>query len=371
MFLVKRIVGEKWCDSGAGGMSLRRCPLLVDGRSAGVSCSRLQLSGWRPGLPEAVFTEDGVEQAADKPAHVRSLAGSRDGVPVAMGRLQPLRLYAGKEGRLRESGSAMSGMASSSKELSTGSSPVAEAVAPEPDAVEYPEGHWIAQSVWHGDAVRLATAALHHHFRDRDDVLVAMELVVYYVRGDNRVWLQPDVQVVFGVEPEGNRSTFKVWEEGKAPDFVLEVASPSTAKHDARYKAGEYARIGVSEYWRLDPEGALMGTALEGYAMTGGRYESVEAVERSGRGRHLRSRVLGLDLRSRKRDGATVLVFTDPRTGEEFDGALEEAERRRRIAEDRADAERDRADAAEDRVRALEERLRNRASRTRPSGLDS
>ncbi len=268
----------------------------------------------------------------------------------------------------------------------------AAAAAGEPDAVEYPERQWIAQSVWHGDAVLLATAALRNRFRDREDVLVAMELVVYYERGDNAAWLQPDVQVVFGVGRGGNRSTYRVWAEGKAPDFVLEVASPSTAEHDARYKAGEYARIGVREYWRLDPEGALMGTALEGYAATGGRYEPVESVERPGRGRHLRSRVLGLDLCSRKRDGATVLVFADPRTGEEFDGALEEAERRRRIAEDRATAERDRADAerdralaaedrvtaerdralaAEDRVQKLEERLRSVASRSRPSGLDS
>ena len=277
-------------------------------------------------------------------------------------------------------------------------SPVAEAAPSDSDTVEYPERQWIAQSVWHGDAIRLATNALRSCFRDREDVLVAMELVVYYQRGDNTAWLRPDVQVVFGVARGGNRSTYKVWEEGKVADFVLEVASPSTAEHDARYKAGEYARIGVREYWRLDPEGTLMGTALEGYAATGGRYEPVEAVERPGGGRHLRSRVLGLDLRSRKRDGATVLVFADPRTGEEFDGVLEEAERRRRIAEDRADAERnradsergradaaedqasaervranaerDRADAAEDRVRALEERLRNRASRNRPSGLD-
>ena len=272
----------------------------------------------------------------------------------------------------------MAGTASSSTELSTVVSPVAEAAPGEPDAVEYPERQWIAQSVWHGNAVGLATAALHNHFRDRHDVLVAMELVVYYKRGDNTAWLRPDVQVVFGVERGGNRSTYKVWEEGQAPDFVLEVASPSTAEHDVRYKAGEYARIGVREYWRLDPEGTLMGTALEGYAATGGRYEPVEAVEVPGRGRRLRSRVLGLDLRSRKRDGATVLVFADPRTGEEFDGAPEEAERRRRIAENRADvaevrasAERDRADAAEARVRVLEERLRNRASRTHPSGLDS
>ena len=291
---------------------------------------------------------------------------------LAMGQLPPLRLYAGKEGRLRESGSAMSVTASNSKELSTGPSPLAEAVASEPDAVEYPEGHWIAQSVWHGDAVRLATAALHHHFRDRDDVLVAMELVVYYVRGDNRVWLQPDVQVVFGVEPEGNRSTFKVWEEGKAPDFVLEVASPSTAENDARHKAQEYLGIGVREYWRLDPEGTMLGTPLEGYLARAGRYHRVESAASTDGVEYLRSGVLGLDLRGEQRNGATVLVIRDPRTGEEIDGALETSERQRRILEDRVRAEKarvstaeargstaeDRASTAEERVRVLEQRLR-------------
>ncbi|MXY67991.1 MAG: Uma2 family endonuclease [Acidobacteriia bacterium] len=162
--------------------------------------------------------------------------------------------------------------ASSSTKLSAVASPVAEAAAAASDAVEYPEGHWIAQSVWHGDAVRLATAALHHKFRDHDDVLVAMELVVYYQFGNNRAWLQPDVLVAFGMGRGGNRRTFKVWEEGKAPDFVLEVASPSTAENDARHKAREYARIGVREYWRLDPKGTMMGRPLEGYPSKGGRH---------------------------------------------------------------------------------------------------
>ena len=176
-----------------------------------------------------------------------------------------------------------------------------DAASRDHDDVGYPERRWTAQSVWHGDAVRLATDALRNHFRDREDVLVAMELVVYYERGDKTAWLQPDVQVVFGVERGGNRSTYRTWEEGKAPDFVLEVASPSTVGHDARYKAGEYAKIGVREYWRLDPEGALMGTPLEGYSATGGRCEPVEPVERPGGGGQLRSRLLGLDLRSRLR----------------------------------------------------------------------
>ena len=276
-------------------------------------------------------------------------------------------------------------MAITETELSAPASPSAAAVAAEPAEVEYPEGHWIAQSVGHGDAVRQAATALDYYFRERADVLVAMELVVYYQRGNNQVWLQPDVQVVFGVEHCGSRGSFKVWEEGKAPDFVLEVASPSTAEKDARHKAREYARIGVREYWRLDPAGSLMESPLEGYAVSAGQYERVQPVEDTGRGGALQSQVLGLDLRSQRQAGVTVLVFTDPRTGEEFDGTTEGAERRRQIAEDwasaerdranaaedRASAERDRADAAEDRVRELEERLRIRASRTHPSELDS
>ena len=266
----------------------------------------------------------------------------------------------------------MSVTSSRSTELSPVASPVAERVPREPNTVEYPERPWIAQSVWHGDAVGLATAALRHHFRDRDDVLVAMELVVYYQRGDNRAWLRPDVQVVFGVVDSGaNRSTFKVWEEGKAPDFVLEVASPSTAENDARHKAQEYLGIGVREYWRLDPEGTMMGTPLEGYRVGGGRYRRVESVARTGGVEYLRSGVLGLDLRGEQRNGATVLVIRDPRTGKEFDGALEASERQRRIAEDRANTAEEELAAAKEKVRDLEQQLRDHTGRTSRMGRES
>ena len=295
----------------------------------------------------------------------------------------------------------------------------AEAVSGAAAAVEYPGRSWIAQSVWHGVAVAQAKLALRNHFRDREDVLVAMELAVYYRRGDSETFLKPDVQVAFGVGRAGDRNSYQVWEEGKAPDFVLEVASPSTAGRDARPKAREYLRIGVREYWRLDPQGSLMRRPLEGYELSGGRYEPVSTVRGAGGRLYLRSRVLGLDLRSQRRDGARVLVFRDRRTGEEFDGALEEAERRqraaefrlgqeasrrrtaesradaeaarRRVAESRADAEaagrraaESRADAeaarrrvadghrraAEERALALEEQLRNLTSRTPRTGRE-
>ena len=246
--------------------------------------------------------------------------------------------------------------------------PAAVAADPQPDEVEYPERRWTAQSIAHGEAVMQAAAALRQHFDDRQKVLVAMELAVSYQRGNDKVWLQPDVQVVFAVNSE-NRSSFRVWEEGKAPDFVLEVASPSTAENDAKHKAQEYARIGVREYWRLDPQGGWMACALEGYEARGGRYDPVQPVLHSEGGQHLRSRVLGLELRSQRQAGATVVVFRDPDTGEEFDGALSATEQRRRAAEDRASAAEDRASVAEDRasvaeerVRALEKRLQNLAS---------
>ena len=48
------------------------------------------------------------------------------------------------------------------------------------------------------------------------------------------------------------RMSCKVREEGKGPDFVLEVASPSTWREDVARKPGVYA-VGVKEYFLLDP----------------------------------------------------------------------------------------------------------------------
>ena len=148
--------------------------------------------------------------------------------------------------------------------------------------------------------------------------------------------------------------------------------SPSTAENDARNKAQEYLGIGVREYWRLDPEGTLMGTPLEGYRARGGRYQRVEPVERTDGVEHLRSGVLELDLRGGQRNGATVLVMRDPRTGKEFDGALEASERQCRIAEeDRASAAEYELTGAKEKLRDLKQQLRDLTGRTSRMGRDS
>lgn len=39
-----------------------------------------------------------------------------------------------------------------------------------------------------------------------------------------------------------------------APDMVIEILSPSTARHDRLVKLGEYQRAGVREYWIVSPD---------------------------------------------------------------------------------------------------------------------
>lgn len=64
---------------------------------------------------------------------------------------------------------------------------------------------------------------------------------------DERTMVQPDVAVLCG------RDKVKRWGVYGAPDFVLEVISPSTRRKDCTKKLMKYMNAGVREYWILDP----------------------------------------------------------------------------------------------------------------------
>ncbi|MEP7291291.1 MAG: Uma2 family endonuclease [Chloroflexota bacterium] len=73
---------------------------------------------------------------------------------------------------------------------------------------------------------------------------------------DDENVLQPDVFWVSGAD-----SLCKLGEDGYwhgAPDLVVEVLSPSTARRDHSVKFALYARFGTREYWLLDPEGEFV-----------------------------------------------------------------------------------------------------------------
>ena len=168
-----------------------------------------------------------------------------------------------------------------------------------PAAIEYPEsdGKPMAENDPQLHAIHYAFGALLLRYRERPDVYVSADLLIYYKEGSPQVSIVPDVFVVFGVE-DRKRGSYKVWEEGKSPDFVLEVASPSTWREDVERKPGVYAGLGVREYFQYDPTGEHLAPRLQGHRLVEGEYERLRAVESIDRTLTLRSEVLELEMRA-------------------------------------------------------------------------
>lgn len=68
------------------------------------------------------------------------------------------------------------------------------------------------------------------------------------IKKDNRNYVEPDISVVCDHE--------KLDEKGclGAPDWVIEILSPSSVKMDCERKVKLYRETGVREYWIVDPE---------------------------------------------------------------------------------------------------------------------
>src|SRR5262249_23047835 len=145
---------------------------------------------------------------------------------------------------------------------------------------------------------------LRFFFRQKRNVYVSGNLMMYYVEGESAKVISPDVFVVFGVE-KGERRTWKVWEEGHAPDVVIEVSSRRTWKEDFDKKMRIYAELGVKEYFIFDPEYPRNRRAFNAYRLSGGQY--VELLIANGR---VKSEVLNLELVD---TGETLRLF-NPRT---------------------------------------------------------
>ena len=212
-------------------------------------------------------------------------------------------------------------------------------------AIDYPssDGKPLAESERHAIATVDAWQALKRFFASRPDVYVGMDMLLYHVEGDPRRSVVPDVFVVLGVPKLPHRDTWLLWEEGRAPDFVLEVTSRTTRREDEGRKRRLYRDLGVAEYWQFDPTGDYLSPLLKGARLEGGQYEPIPSVASVDGGLRMRS-VLGLELRLER----GVLRLYDPTAGT-YLATAEEAAARADAAEAkrRADSEAARADAAE------------------------
>lgn len=189
------------------------------------------------------------------------------------------------------------------------------------------------------------------------DVLVSGNTIIYYVEGDPSLSVAPDCYVALGVSRAAileRHLTYRVWEAGKFPDFVLEIGSPSTADNDLGPKRDLYARLGALEYWRYDPTGGdYYGEPLVGEYLVEGEYRRFELVDDPDGLPRSHSPLLNLDLRWEE----GRLRFYDPATGRWLENNVESLARAEAEHDARMDAEA-RAETAEARMAEMEAELR-------------
>lgn len=174
-----------------------------------------------------------------------------------------------------------------------------------PRKVVYPtsDGKPMAETDDHRDLMVDLIETQKAHFADEPNVYVSGNLLMYYVQGDPRRHISPDVFVVFGV-PKHNREYYLVWEEGKSPDVVFELTSKSTRMEDQRTKLEIYRDIlKVKEYFLFDPHGDYLDPPMQGFRLRARRYTRIRPMNN-----RLPSQVLGLHL---ERNGKELRLY-DP-----------------------------------------------------------
>ncbi len=100
----------------------------------------------------------------------------------------------------------------------------------------------------HQKLVSAFTVTLTNFIRSKDgscDVIPAPFAV--FLNADEETYVEPDVSVMCDKNKLSDRGC-----EG-APDFIIEVVSPSSRRMDYSTKNYLYANAGVREYWIVDP----------------------------------------------------------------------------------------------------------------------
>ena len=233
--------------------------------------------------------------------------------------------------------------------------------APPAVTVDYPssDGKPMAESDSQRKPLTYAVDRLELYFSNDPDVYVSGNILLYYEEDEERSAVAPDVLVAFGV-PHRERSSYFLWEERKAPDFVLEITSRSTWREDQNRKRELYRRLGVREYWQYDPTRDYLEPPLQGLELVGGAYRRLPDRELADGTMALWSAVLGLELRLQLAERR--LRFHDPTTGKDLPD-FKETDNQRQEAEDGREQEAAARQAAE--ARAQQEAAARRQAETR------
>ena len=159
-------------------------------------------------------------------------------------------------------------------------------------SIFYPEedGEPMAVSDLHRQILIRTLQIFDEHFKQYPDAYVSGDILLYYVEGDPRKSVSPDVLVAFGLGKK-LRPNYLVWVEGKVPDFAMEFSSKNTYQNDLGRKMELYASLGIQDYFLCDIEGLYLPSPLMGFTLVDGVYVPISADVDGG----LHSPALNLD----------------------------------------------------------------------------
>ncbi|NJK35794.1 MAG: Uma2 family endonuclease [Oscillatoriales cyanobacterium SM2_2_1] len=213
-----------------------------------------------------------------------------------------------------------------------------------PDII-YPssDGEPLAETQQHILAILMTFAMLRLYLQEQQAVVFANQFL-YYIEGNPRARVTPDVMVVFDIEKRFY-DNYKIWEERRTPTMIFEVTSAGTKETDWNFKKTLYEQLGVTEYWLFDPYGEWITEQLNGHRLNeDGIYKPIPDNL---------SEVLQLELRAEEH----LIGFYRLDNGEKL-LTPEELYRAISVANLRADQEAQRAEQEKIRADRLAERLR-------------
>jgi Uma2 family endonuclease len=136
----------------------------------------------------------------------------------------------------------------------------------EQQKVEFINGEVVAQTpakLQHTTAVRNLSTLLDVYVSKRELGYVGQEkMLIALTRND----YEPDICFF---RPEKTQTFTPDQIKFPAPDFVVEVLSPTTEANDRGVKFVDYAAHGVAEYWIVDPDAEM----IEQYILEGEAYQ--------------------------------------------------------------------------------------------------
>ena len=172
-----------------------------------------------------------------------------------------------------------------------------------------------------------------YHYPHHPTILIGGEIPIYYGERDPVTHqfphVVPDILIALNVDTYAidNRIGYDPIQNGKPPDVVVEIASPSTYRNDAGRKRDTYQMLRVPEYWRFDPTGGRMfGQAVIGEQLIDGRYERLPLLHYDGGVVGSTSPLLNLNFRRQRN---RIFTIHDPETGQEYEHPQQENARLR------------------------------------------